>query len=254
MVNDNSNAMFIVDELIPQNKKPRFTLSNNTDSNASTNKGFDLDVMHCMKSDNDVNPVALQPFFENLPIDPHVKTSSRFRRLSKFQFTSDDGFVTVPHGSFVQSSDYNPLVGDVERQFDDLNEDLIHCHTFQSLLRSFRDMCTLRPGSHIGVHQIRTTCSPDSVGEVVPEGIHQDGADFVCIYVVDRDNIEGAETFVYNDKQGDSTVFHKVLNPGEMVLLNDRKFYHYTSSIRPARAGTGRRDVFVLTYPSLMGE
>jgi hypothetical protein len=162
--------------------------------------------------------------------------------------------VKVPHGSFVQSSNYNKLVGDVKRNFEDLEDGLTRLDMFQSLLQTFGDFCLLRPGADIGVHQIRTTCSPDCIGEVVPEGIHQDGVDVVCIYVVDRHNIEGAETYIYTSKQGDEAVFNKVLKPGELVLLNDRKFYHYTSTTRPSTAGTGTRDVFVLTYPSLMSE
>jgi hypothetical protein len=36
------------------------------------------------------------------------------------------------------------------------------------------------------------------------------------------------------------------------VLVNDRKFLHYTTPVHPAGEGSGTRDVFVLTSPSLI--
>jgi hypothetical protein len=102
------------------------------------------------------------------------------------------------------------------------------------------------------VHQIQTTCTSESFGDPAPEGIHQDGTNFVCIYSVARNNIESGETHLYTSKSGETSVFNKTLYPGELVLVNDRKFIHYTASVRPASQGLGTRDVFVLTCPSLM--
>jgi len=49
-------------------------------------------------------------------------------------------------------------------------------------------------------------------------------------------------------------VFSKVLNPGELLLVNDHEFFHFTSPIKPEIEAQGSRDVFVLTSPSLLTE
>lgn len=246
--NDIINKEMLTVDFVSRNRESKLK-----PKNARMSMGFELGFMFCMKSENSIDPSIFKPFFVNLPVDPNIKTFHRFRRLSKFKITGD-GIIKVPNGYFVQGCDYNPLLGEVKRQFESLDDDLVRLDTFQSLLCMFRDFCTLRPGADIGVHQIRTTCSAKSIGEVVPEGIHQDGVDFVCIYVVDRSNIEGAETYIYTNKQGDSSIFNKILDPGDLVMLNDRKFYHYTSAVQPASIGNGSRDVFILTHPSLMAE
>ncbi|MEH2268938.1 MAG: 2OG-Fe dioxygenase family protein, partial [Nostoc sp.] len=49
-------------------------------------------------------------------------------------------------------------------------------------------------------------------------------------------------------------VFIKVLNPGELLLVNDHDFFHFTTPIKPQIDAQGSRDVFVLTSPSLLSE
>jgi hypothetical protein len=213
--------------------------------------GFEFGFLFCMRTENAIDPAVFKPFFNDLPVDPNIKGHYRYRRLSRFRIT-DDGVIKLPHGYLFQSRDYNPLVGDIKREFAELNDELVNLDMFNALLRVFRYFCALRPGAEIGVHQIRTTCSPESFGDPAPEGIHRDGTDFVCIYSIDRNNVEGAETHLYTSKSGESPVFHKTLYPGELVLVNDRKFFHYTTPVHPAGPGNGSRDVFVLTCPSLM--
>lgn len=213
--------------------------------------GIQFGFLFCMRTENAIDPAAFKPFFNDLPVDPNIKGHYRYRRLSRFRIT-EDGVIKLPHGYLFQSKDYNPLVGDLKREFEELNDELVDLEMFKALLLAFRDLCALRAGAEIGVHQIRTTCTSESFGDPAPEGIHQDGADFICIYSVDRNNVEGAETHLYTSKSGETSVFNKTLYPGELVLVNDRKFFHYTTSVRPASQGLETRDVFVLTCPSLM--
>jgi hypothetical protein len=49
-------------------------------------------------------------------------------------------------------------------------------------------------------------------------------------------------------------VFNKVLQPGELLLVNDHEFFHFTTPIKPESEGVGTRDVFVLSSPSLLTE
>lgn len=200
---------------------------------------------------NTVQVSSFKPYFQDLPVDPYIKDRYRYRRLSRFKVVEDE-LIQLPHGYLFQSKKYNPLLGDVKREFDELDPGMVRLPDFQKLVLSYVQYAQLNPAeAEIGVHQIRTTCSPDNYGNPAPEGIHSDGTDFVGIFAVDRGNITGGETHLYKSKDKDP-MFAKVLQPGELLLVNDREFYHYTTPIRPMFYGDGTRDVFVLTCPSLL--
>ncbi|NDJ23549.1 hypothetical protein GS682_18290 [Nostoc sp. B(2019)] len=201
---------------------------------------------------NSINLEGFKQFFNELPVDPYIKGNYRLRRLSRFT-VSRDNLIKLPHGYLFQSKEYNPLLGDVKREFAELDDALIELDIFKNLVLAFSDSCKLHPEAEIGVHQIRTICSPDNLGNPAPEGIHQDGTDFIAIFSVDRDNIQGGETHLYTAKK-EKPVFSKVLNPGELLLVNDHEFFHFTTPIKPLTDGQGTRDVFVLTSPSLLSE
>jgi hypothetical protein len=201
---------------------------------------------------NSINPEDFKEFFSNMPIDPYIKGNYRSRRLSRFT-VSGDQLIKLPHGYLFQSKEYNPLVGDIKREFAELDDALIKLDIFRNLVLAFSDSCKLHPEAEIGVHQIRTICYSDNLGNPAPEGIHQDGTDFIGIFSVDRDNIQGGETHLYTAKK-EKPVFSKVLNPGELLLVNDHDFFHFTTPIKPQIDAQGSRDVFVLTSPSLLSE
>ena len=208
--------------------------------------------MFTFKKVNSLNLEGIKQFFPDLPVDPYIKDNYRFRRLSRFT-VSGDKLIKLPHGYFYQSQQYNPLLGDVKREFAELDDALIELDDFKKLVLAFSDSCKLHPEAEIGVHQIRISCSPQNYGNPAPEGIHRDGTDFIGIFSVDRENIQGGETHLYTDKK-EKPVFSKILNPGELLLVNDHEFLHFTSPTKPTSAQEGTRDVFVLTSPSLFSE
>ena len=199
---------------------------------------------------NAIVPAGFKPFFNNLPIDPYMKGKYRSRRLSRFTFEGEE-LIKLPHGYLYQSNQYNPLVGNLKREFAELEDGLVQLDIFQQLIMAFADFCHLHPEAEIGVHQIRTSCSPNNFGNPAPEGIHQDGTDSIGIFSVDRDNIQGGQTHLYTAKK-EKPVFNKILQPGELLLVNDHDFFHFTTPIKPVTAAQGTRDVFVLTSPSLI--
>ncbi len=215
-------------------------------------KSRDLDYafMFTFKKVNSIKLEGFKPFFDDLPVDPYIKGRYRYRRLSRFIVAEDD-LIKLPHGYLFQSKQYNPVVGDIKREFAELDDRMIELDIFKQLIFAFCDSCKIHPEAEIGIHQIRTTCSPQNFGNPAPEGIHQDGTDFIGIFSVDRTNILGGETHLYTAKK-QQPVFKKVLHPGELLLVNDHEFWHFTTPIKPEVEGVGTRDVFVLTSPSLL--
>jgi hypothetical protein len=95
------------------------------------------------------------------------------------------------------------------------------------------------------VHQIRVEVNNDSVTPV-PEGIHQDGYNYVGIMCVSRNNIQGGVNKIYT--LDEEEIYNKVLDEGEMIIMNDRKVKHYVSNItRKDSLMKGYRDILVMT-------
>jgi hypothetical protein len=199
---------------------------------------------------NSIQLEGFKAFFNDLPVDPYIKGNYRLRRLSRF-IASKDSVIKLPKGYFFQPKEYNPLVGNIKREYAELDDALIKLDIFKNLVLAFSDSCKLHPEAEIGVHQIRITCSPDNSGNPAPEGIHRDGTNFIGIFSVDRENVQGGETHLYINRK-ENPVFSKVLNPGELLLVNDHEFLHFTTPIKPIVEAKGIRDVFVLTSPSLL--
>ncbi|HEY9619067.1 MAG TPA: 2OG-Fe dioxygenase family protein [Crinalium sp.] len=192
----------------------------------------------------------IEPFFNNLPADPYLDGGYRFRRLSHFK-VAGDRLIKQPHRRLFQSKAYNPLLGDVIREYEELEDQLVQLEDFQNIIWEFFQFCQLcSTSTEIAVHQIRTTASSLNIGNPAPEGIHRDGVDLVGIFSVCRNGVEGAETHLYKTKK-DSPVISKVLTPGEFLVFRDEQFFHYTSPIQATTDAQGVRDVFVLTCPGL---
>jgi hypothetical protein len=189
---------------------------------------------------------VFRPSFTNLPLDPYIQGTFRRRRFSRFTGPAENLF-RLAHKYFEQSISINKLAGGIKRDFPELEDQLVALPEFQMLVARFVDFSKIDSATtEMGIHQIRIIASPDEVGEPAPEGIHKDGFDFVGIFCIDRRNLVGAETHLYEDPKA-APIFAKELQPGEFVLVNDRRLYHFTSRIKPAGAGEGTRDVFVMT-------
>jgi len=71
---------------------------------------------YTLKTINSVKLDRFKSYFDNLPVDPYLKENYRFRRLSHFKVTST-GLIKLPHNRFFQSKEYNPLLGDIIREY-----------------------------------------------------------------------------------------------------------------------------------------
>ncbi len=211
---------------------------------------LDYAFMFTYKKVNSISMEGFEEFFADLPLDPYIKGKYRYRRLSRFIISGED-LIKQPQGCLFQSKDYNPIVGDIKREFAEIDDRLIALENFKKMILAFCDSGKIHPEAEIGVHQIRTICSPNNSGNPAPEGIHSDGTDFIGIFAVNRHNIQGGATHLYTAKK-EKPVFSKILNYGDLLLVNDHEFLHFTTPIKPVTEEMGYRDVFVLTSPSLI--
>jgi hypothetical protein len=190
----------------------------------------------------------LKGSFENLHLDLYLKSDSRKRRFSTFLWQPNAKLLTqLAHQVFSQSQEYNHLVGGKSRDFAELESTVAKSDGLQQLVSEFTRSCGLtREAVEVGVHQIRISCSPNAWGQPAPEGVHQDGFEFIGIYCVARENVKGGVTMLYRSK-GSKPFFQTTLNPGELLVFNDEQLFHFTSPIKSLTEEGGHRDVFILT-------
>ncbi|WP_108651800.1 2OG-Fe dioxygenase family protein [Dongshaea marina] len=190
----------------------------------------------------------LGQFFETLEPDPYLESNCRFRAFSRYR-KSEQGIERLDGNNFMQSSDVNRLIGDVERSFEHISPELEQQAEFQYLLNAFIERTGIdSEKTPIGVHQIRVTCSCDLSGSPAPEGIHQDGFNFVGIFCVRRENVRGGYTQIFSAPVDQHPHLSSTLEENQFIILNDKRYFHYVSEIQPAdKQQPGVRDVFVLT-------
>lgn len=201
---------------------------------------YSIQRLGAVRTDN------LRRFFSDLPLDPFLKEKCRFRRFSRYAIEAPN-LARLGHKVFVQSIKHNKLLGAVERDYMELDESLSATEDFRNLIFSFVEACHAPPAeSEIGVHQIRIASTLEIAGKPSPEGIHEDGFDYVGIFCADRYNVSGGETCLYRPGEAEPLYCH-MLEPGELLVFDDKRLMHCTSPIYALSSEGGVRDVFILT-------
>ena len=94
----------------------------------------------------------------------------------------------------------------------------------------------------VHIHQVRQTSYMDVDAHNSPEGIHRDGADYiVSAFVINRYNIEGGESIIYNKNK--QTIYKTILEDKEGIYQEDIDQWHYVTPISTFNEGLGFRDI-----------
>ena len=187
----------------------------------------------------------LSASFNNLPKSDYLDGDYRLRRYSHFNF-SENVLTKMPVKAFEQSAEFNDFQGNVARQYEDIEQDLIDSEAFVEIFSRFKAITDLDDETNIEVHQIRIVAKGEQGSQVTPEGVHQDGYQRIGIFVIDGNNIIGGELNIHTQKHAEPFIRHK-FDQGEFVVLNDENFWHSAEDIRSAGPGRANMDVFVLT-------
>ena len=197
--------------------------------------------------------LAWQPQWQALPPDPHLRDGGRYRRRRHgcFQVTTQR-VVAVPHRAHWQPLEYNALHGGIQRWFEPLAAELVADPAWTRLLQGLAGVADLLHGAanwSVEAHPFRIdTAGEGAIGRPTPEGAHRDGVDLVVVLMVDRHNVKGGETRVF-DAEGPHGVRFTLRQPFSALLLDDARVIHETTPIQPLDgAQAAWRDTLVLTY------
>lgn len=191
------------------------------------------------------------PLWNDLPPDLYLKDGGRYRRRRHGCFVVDGESVQgAPHRAHWQPVEYNALHGGIERWFEPLPGTLVADPHWAALLRGLAGVAGGMRGArpwYVEAHPFRIDTT-DGIGRPTPEGAHRDGVDLVAVVLVDRHEVKGGETRVF-DVRGPQGVRFTLAEPWSVLLLDDERVIHESTPIQPADPSRPAwRDTLVLTY------
>jgi hypothetical protein len=193
---------------------------------------------------------AWQPHWHRLAPDTHLKDGGKYRQRRHGSVLIEGNTVrAVAHRAHWQPLEYNALHGGVERWFEPLEAVMTSEPLWQPLLcwlaQRASELCGPQPW-YTEVHPFRINVQ-GGIGRPTPEGAHRDGVDLVAVFLVDRHNVKGGETRVF-DAAGPHGLRFTLSQPWTVLLLDDARVIHETTPIQalnpPAPAW---RDTLVVT-------
>ena len=188
--------------------------------------------------------------WDDLPLDEYLKDGGRYRRRRHASFIAEDGQLRlVPHRRHWQPLDYNALHGGMDRWFAPITTDTLVDPAWDKLVLGIANACSRQrpvPRWHVEAHQFRIDTT-DGLGRPTPEGAHRDGVDFVAVLLLDRHNIKGGETRVF-DADGPRGQRFTLEAPWSLMLMDDARVIHESTPIQPLDDAGGHRDTLVLTF------
>lgn len=191
--------------------------------------------------------------WNRLKTDNYMRDGGHYRkrRFAMFDLANEKVERIILNRAHYQDQRYNRLNGGLQRQYFPWEATTLNNPCLQSLLGRVQRLPMLKKRAQkwwVQAHQFRIETNQHSQGHPTPEGIHQDGCEFTLIVMMDRQNVQGGESTVY-DLQETPLTHTTLLKPWDTLLVNDRKVKHGVSAIRPLDPTKAAwRDVMVMTF------
>ena len=194
--------------------------------------------------------------WDHLELDMYLAEGAKFRlrRYGRYYWSpANDALAELPSEPYFQPVDENTYAGGIERDFALLLPDTVHNPFLHALVRS-TFACLPVAGDRrnatweVRVHQIRIVASEKVPGLPAPEGIHQDGTDFLSLHLVRRQNIAGGESTIYDLTRRPIQRF-TMREPLDSIILEDPRVMHGVTPVVPADGRTvGTRDILGIDF------
>ena len=183
-----------------------------------------------------------QQDWEDMPPDNYLKDKAiyRFRRLHYFYVHPTKGEVLpLPSRAFFQPEEDNSYTGGMHRKYEPFLERTFRNRFLHELIKfSFwqspaaADQALINQPWEVDVHLVRIISFAGQTGEPTPEGIHRDGGDCGFVYLMNRKNVTGAVSTVY-DNDRNPLERHTLMNPMDAMFFWDPHVLHSVSSMHP---------------------
>jgi len=146
--------------------------------------------------------------YNNLEIDKYVLEKEqkpyRKRRYGSFILDTQDLSLSInEHKTFFQSQKVNKAYGGITRDFAPITQEIMTNNFLQEIIKA--DFQTLPKSDKqkskkwfIGVQMFRIEATKDYAGEPSPEGIHQDEHYFVLQHMINKYNVKGGRSTIFD--------------------------------------------------------
>ena len=194
---------------------------------------------------------AFAASWDDLGLDTYMADGGRYRKRRHAAFAvTESGVLRKPAQPHYQSRDFNALNGGVARWFEPVG-DVADGPAFQAIMRTCTALfsgLTPAPAWHVEAHQFRIEARPGQEGQPTPEGMHQDGVDWVLVLLVGRVNIASGETSIHGLDRRPLGYF-TLERPMDAAFVDDHRVFHGVTAVRPLDPSqSAHRDVLVLTF------
>jgi hypothetical protein len=194
--------------------------------------------------------------WDQLEPDGYLQTGAKFRlrRYGRYAWSpADDALAALPHEPYFQPEEENAYAGGIVRKFAPLRPGAVDNPFLHALVRATFACLPLAAGRRavnweVRIHQIRIVTSPGEPGLPAPEGIHQDGTDFLTLHLVQRRNITGGESTIY-DLERRPLQSCTLREPLDSLILEDPRVLHGVTPVEPADGKSqGVRDMLGVDF------
>jgi hypothetical protein len=194
--------------------------------------------------------------WDRLELDRFLHGGAKFRRRRYGRYywsRSEDRLLPLPAQAYFQPADENAYAGGIEREFAPLLPETLGSPFLSALARCAFDVLPLAEERRaqnweVRVHQIRIVASAAEAGLPAPEGIHQDGTDFLTLHMVRRRNVEGGVSTIYDLERRPITTY-TMMDEMDSFILEDPRIMHGVTPVVPADGkGEATRDLLGLDF------
>jgi hypothetical protein len=197
----------------------------------------DINRLFCAYYQGTIDESALSPWIQLLNNEQqalfHGMQPTRRRAMQSYKVQVHDlefSITPTPQRSFTQQkalslkefTDWRTL----ERVFDAPPTDMITPELNIILTQLIKSILCYHPtvtSMHVCVHFTQIVASPESTATNSPEGIHQDGMDYiVSALVIDRENVSGGKSVIFSENNACKILFETTLRPGYGIFQPDK--------------------------------
>ena len=191
--------------------------------------------------------IYLKNSFNDLNIDKYYE-NKRLRAYSLLDIHNIDNINIMGDIGFYQANNYNNYNGNILRNYQNISKNILYNNDFKYLIKTFKENALETMNikiNYLQIHQIRVYANETNIN-LVPEGIHQDGYNIIGMVCIDRYNIKGAISNIYDNNK--NKIHNIQLEEGELLILNDNKLFHDVTNMElDNKEKQGHRDIFVFT-------
>ncbi|WP_106475635.1 2OG-Fe dioxygenase family protein [Phytohalomonas tamaricis] len=173
---------------------------------------------------------AWQRYLIDIPRDPYV--NQRWKRMAWLHMTDEGDIAVMGECPMAQGGKFNDAesMADKLRYYPELEQSFMARSDVKAFVKAWTELWGIGPNEPI-LMQITGVKGTEKLDPLQGQGIHADGCQCLSILVLSRENVRGADSYLYADKAGEQLLTRQVLEPGNILHLYDDRLFHGADSL-----------------------